>query len=333
MNKTYRKPIIAVIGAGAAGVMATLRGVLNNDQVLLFTGNAKTKKKSRAQWVRKVENVPGLMNLKHGIKDSNKQTIEFIQEGPFAKNLTLINNRTIEDIQKVGEDFILTDDKGETYHVNYVVIATGVMDKQPEIEGTIKTIFPYANVQAVDYCIRCDGHHALGKEVALIGHEESAAWVAIMLHERYAPFHITIMTDGKEPQFGEEVQKLLKAYHIDVNTKGLDGIRGDKKSGVLEGFYFCDGSYVPADFAFVSLGMIVYNDLAVKLGVDTDQRGFVTTDEKGQSSLENLYIAGDLRANTKKQIYTAWDSAVDALDDINQKIRKQFRQYTLAKGA
>ena len=63
--------------------------------------------------------------------------------------------------------------------------------------------------------------------------------------------------------------------------------------------------------------MIVYNDLAKQLGAELDERGFVLTDPRGQSSVKGLYVAGDLRAKTKKQIYTAWDSAVDCADYIN----------------
>jgi thioredoxin reductase (NADPH) len=75
--------------------------------------------------------------------------------------------------------------------------------------------------------------------------------------------------------------------------------------------------------------MLVYNKLALSLGTETDERGFVKTNNKGESSIEDLYVAGDLRANTKKQIYTAWDTAVDALDDINGKIRNSKREQVL----
>lgn len=316
---------IAIIGAGAAGMMAALRGVLNNDNVLLFGGSAKDKKRSRAQWVTKVENIPGFNIYKRGVLDPNKETLKFIEYSPFSKNLNFLKNTGVEEIIKQDNIFQLTTDKGEIHKARYVLLATGVMDVQPEIEGSIKTIFPYANVQSVDYCIRCDGHHVLGKETAVIGSSEDAAWVAILLHERYSPPNLTILTDGKIPSYSENVQKLLKHYHIDVITSGLDGVNGDIKEGQLKGFTFCNGSYLPVDFAFVGLGMLVYNKLATSLGTDTDERGFVTTNNKGESSIEGLYVAGDLRANTKKQIYTAWDTAVDSIDDINAKIRRTRR--------
>jgi len=320
---------IAIIGAGAAGMMAALRGVLNNDRIILFGGNSKDKKRSRAQWVSKVENTPGFTIYKKGVIDPNKETLKFIEDSPFSENLNFLKGAGVEEILKRNGYFSLTTDSGDSYDAKYVVLATGVMDVQPEIEGSIKTIFPYANVQSVDYCIRCDGHHVLGKETAVIGHTEDAAWVAILLHERYSPPNMTILTDGKNPEYSEKVKKLLKHYHIDVITSGLDGVKGDKSKGNLEGFYFCNGSYLPVDFAFISQGMLVYNKLALSLGTDTDERGFVKTNNKGESSINDLYVAGDLRANTKKQIYTAWDTAVDALDDINGKIRNRKREEVL----
>lgn len=323
---------IAIIGAGAAGMMAALRGVLNNDKILMLGGTSKDKKRSRAQWVGKVDNIPGYSIYKKGIQDPNKETLAFIESSPFSSNLTFHKSVGAEEIIKREENlFSIKGTNGEEFQSRYVVLATGVMDVQPEIEGTIKTIFPYANVQSVDYCIRCDGHHVLGKETAIIGHGESAAWIAILLHERYAPPHLTVLTDGKQPEYSEKVKTLLDLYKIDVKTGGLDGVRGNEKTGELEGFVMCDGTIHPVDFAFISLGMLVYNKLAASLKAETDERGFVTTDSKGQSSIAGLYVAGDLRANTKKQIYTAWDTAVDALDDINGKLRAHKRQLLLDK--
>ncbi|MCR9205710.1 MAG: NAD(P)/FAD-dependent oxidoreductase [Halobacteriovoraceae bacterium] len=322
---------LAIIGAGAAGIMAALRGVLNNDEVLLFGGTGKDKKRSRAQWVGKVENIPGFTIYEKGINDPNKETLKFIGESEFSENLTHLKNVGIENIEKDESLnlFILSASDGEVYKAKYVVLATGVMDVQPKIEGTIKKIFPYANVQSVDYCIRCDGHHVKGKETAIIGDGESAAWIAILLHERYQPPHLTVITDGAKPEYSEKVKKLLEIYKIQVIEKGLDGVRGDEKTGKLEGFYFCDGTYQPIDFAFVSMGMLVYNQLAQGLKAEVDERGFVKTNEKGESNIPGLYIAGDLRANTKKQIYTAWDTAVDSVDDINNKLRSEKREEYL----
>lgn len=323
---------IAVIGGGAAGVMAALRGVLNNDDVALFTGNAKAKKKSRAQWVSKVENMPGYHDYKKGIVNPNMDTLKWIKQSEFAERFTQMNNLSIDKIEKNDDGtFSLFDNKGETHQAKYVVLATGLMDVQPHIQGSIEPVLPYANVQLIDYCLRCDGHHVLNKNTSIIGHNSGAVWVATMLYERYKTPSMNILTNGEEPDFDETTQELIKLYGYNVYTSPIKEIDGNAKELVLNGFHLEDGTFVKNEIAFVSLGMLVYNQLAKGLGAELDRRGFVVTNKKGESTVEGLYAVGDLQADIKKQIYTAWDSAVDALDDINGKIRKIKRDARLAE--
>lgn len=317
---------VAVIGGGSAGTMAALRTVLNNDDCLFFPGSPKDKKKSRALWVRKVENMPAHLQYKRGIEEPNAETIKWIQQSAFAGRLHLQKNLGVTSVRAIeGGGFELTDSKGGVHRAGFVILCTGVMDVQPEINGSIETIFDYANAQTVDYCLVCDGHHVLGKRTTVIGHGNAAAWAAILLHERYAPPELTILTHGKPPEFEAETLALVERYGIKVEQDVITGIRGEERGKILRGFTLSTGQEIDSDICFVSLGMIVYNELALMLGAQVDNRGFVLTDDAGATSVPGLYVAGDLRANAKKQIYTAWDQAVSAANAINLKLRQQRR--------
>lgn len=316
---------VCVIGGGSAGVMAALRVVLNNDECLFFPGNAKDKKKSRALWVRKIENMPAHFNYKRGIEEPNAETLKWISESPFKNNLVNQKNIGVTKLEKDGEIFKITDSKNETHFAKYVILCTGVMDVQPEIKGSIETVFDYANAQTIDYCLICDGHHVFQKKASVIGHGNGAAWIAIMLHERYRPDNLTIFTNGKKAEFQADTQKLIEAYSIKVEESLITDIIGENKGQILKGFKLDNGKTVETDISFVALGMIVYNELAKQLGADLDERGFVKADEAGLTSVNGLYVAGDLKANTKKQIYTAWDTAVNSANAINMKIRASRR--------
>lgn len=324
MNKIPFYPV-AIIGGGSGGVMALLRTILNNQKCLFFPGSQKDKKKSRAFWVSKVENIPGYFHYKKGIEQPNKETIDWILKSPFKKNFFFKKNRGVISIKRNEEGFFLIeDDQGDTYLCQYVVLATGVMDIQPHIQGSIKSVFPYANASQIDYCLRCDGHHTLNKHTSVIGHNNGAGWVAIMLFERYQNPSMTIFTNGETPTFEEEVWALLNLYKIKVYEKEIIELKGNGKK--LEGMILKDGTFAESEICFVSLGMMVHNHLAKELGAAIDERGFVLTNEKGETSVPNLFVAGDLRAHTKKQIYTAWDQAVDSADTIDSRIRKANRK-------
>lgn len=305
--------------------MAVLRTVLNNDECLFFPGSPKDKKKSRAMWVRKVENMPAHLNYRRGIEDPNAETLKWITESPFRHNLHIYKNTGVTSLKKDGDSFVIIDSKGNEHFAQFVILCTGIMDVQPEIKGTIETVFDYANAQTIDYCLICDGHHVLNKKASVIGHGNGAAWVAIMLYERYQPSNMHIMTNGKKSEFLPDTQKLIDAYGIKVREESIADIEGEEKGKILKSFILSDGSKIECDIAFVSLGMIVYNELAKQLGAELDERGFVKADESGLTSIPGLYVAGDLKANTKKQIYTAWDTAVNAANAINMKLRASKR--------
>jgi thioredoxin reductase (NADPH) len=126
-----------------------------------------------------------------------------------------------------------------------------------------------------------------------------------------------IITNGKIPDFQKDTQLLIDKYGIKIIPKVILKIQGEDNGKRLHGFAFEDGTSVETDICFISLGMIVYNELAKQVGAELDERGFVKADESGLTSVPNLYVAGDLKANTKKQIYTAWDNAVNASNAIN----------------
>jgi thioredoxin reductase (NADPH) len=321
---------VCVIGGGSAGVMSVLRTVLNNDECLFFPGSPKDKKKSRALWVRKVENMPAHLQYKRGIEEPNAETLKWISESAFKDKLIIHKNVGVTKLTKNADGiFEITDTKGNLHHARYVILCTGVMDVQPKIQGSIDPIFDYANAQTIDYCLICDGHHVLGKSLSVIGSENSTAWVTIMLVERYGPSAVHILTNGEKPKFQDDTKKLLELYKVQIHESAIKEIVGSEKGKVLEGFVLDDGSRITTDMGFVSLGMIVYNELAKMLGADLDERGFVKADAAGETSVAGLYVAGDLKANTRKQIYTAWDMAVSSSIAINQKLRAQKREELL----
>lgn len=323
---------ICVIGGGSAGTMAVLRGVLNNDECLFFPGTPQDKKKSRALWVRKIENMPAHFQYKKGIEDPNAETLKWINESAFKDKLHIHKNTGVQSIRKNEYGvFEITDSNENIHFARYVVLCTGVMDVQPHIQGSIEAVFDYANAQTIDYCLICDGHHVLNKKTVVIGHTTGAAWIAIMLLERYNPPEMTILTNGEEPNFDKDTQKLLKLYNVRVVNSTITEIKGEEKGKVLKGFLLEDKNIIEAEMCFISLGMIVYNELAKQLGADLDARGFVIANEAGATNVPGLYVAGDLKANTRKQIYTAWDHAVSTMNAINLNLRTQKRRQLLSQ--
>ncbi len=322
--KTYP---IAIIGAGAAGQMAALRSVLNNRETLWFLGDGQTSRRSRATWVESVDNIPGMFDKKRPINGTTKEVIKFIENKPELATLLHTMKQAVTKIEKVDDHFILSS-KDETYHAQYIVLCTGTMDIQPLINGKMDPVFPYANRGDILYCIRCDGHKVMDQAVSVIGHSDGAASVAILLKERYDLPEVYLLTNGQSCEATDKTKKLIELYQIKIFEESIQTILGNPKAA-MEGFELSSGEKIMTPKAFISLGSVVYNDLVKPLGVELDSRDHLITDKHFETSVSGLYAAGDLVSGKKKQVYTAWDMAVDAVDHIDSQLRRQKREEKL----
>jgi len=327
---------VAVIGAGGAGQMAMLRGVLNHLDTVVFLGDADSTRRSRAAWVFGVENIPGMYDKKRPITSTTREVIRFIEKSEDLKRFLTTVKKAATSIEKRDDVFEISTSgskkgkdagssvSGERYRARFVVLCTGTADLQPEIGGSIEPIFPYANREDVLYCVRCDGHKTVRQSCAVIGHQATAGWIAVMLKERYDLPELHVLTHGKPFEGDGKLKELLKRYGITVHTDEIKEILGDPKKR-LEGFKVGDHD-VKVSRAFVSMGSLVYNELAKPLGVEVSEKDHIVTNARGETSVPGFYAAGDLVEGKKKQVYTAWDMAVDAVDSIDGKIRKMKRE-------
>lgn len=312
---------IAIIGAGAAGTMAVQRAVLNNNEVLLFAGAKQERRRSRGNWVRQVDNVPGLAKYKRTVLELRNEVLEELVQSPLSHNLYVIED-SIYFIEKGSDFFKLTDASGRTYYAKYVVLATGTMNEQPHIQGSIRPILKHSNAQTIAYCSLCDGHRSFGKKTAVIGYSESAARTALFLADNYKLPQMTILTNGHKHEFSQKSLKQIQNKNISIEEAPILDILGNAELKQLNGFKLDNGNVVEAEIGFVSLGIRPNNQLALQLGAQVDARGLVVTDSDGESSVPNLFVIGDLQANSMKQIYTAWQHAVDSMQTINQRLKE-----------
>ena len=157
-----------------------------------------------------------------------------------------------------------------------------------------------------------------------------------MIRERYGS-QVAILPAGEEPSWGDRRAGLLAANGVTVHTGRLVAVEGERRGATLRAIGLEGGECVKLDFAFIAMGLYrVYNDLAVALEAELEpsdepeERRHVLVDRNGETSVRGLFAVGDMAQRRDerimKQIYTAQEYAVRAVDTIDRRRRSRQRE-------
>ena len=326
---------IAIIGGGGAGTMAFLRSVLNYDRSVLFLGDADDKRRGRATWVAEVDNIPGMHDLQRPIISTTASTLKWIAQQEKLNDVGSTIKGSVTGVRVVDDGFKVSyRTRTDTLELaaRFVILATGLMDVQPEIGGSIEPVFPFANRGDVLYCLRCDGHRTIGHRLSVIGGGDTGVGIAALMHERYGHEGIAVLSNGESfDAISDRSRELVEAYGLELYEQPLAEVLGEPKGEGLTGFRLLGDTVVETTRCIIALGTIVYNELLTALGGEVDGDGRVIVSSVYETSVPGFFAVGDLVAGRKLQIYTAWDEAVDAADEINRRLRKMKRQAALGR--
>ena len=97
-----------------------------------------------------------------------------------------------------------------------------------------------------------------------------------------------------------------------VQIYGDDFVKGVKVENVETG----KEEDISCEGVFVSIGEIPQNDLAVSMGVEVDEKGYIETDEKMETNISGVYAAGDVTGGIRQIVTAVSEGAIAALNSL-----------------
>ena len=300
MEKTYD---IVVVGGGPAGLTAGLYGLRNGKSVVVIE-----KAVFGGQIVNspKVENIPGFNSI------SGEEFGDLMMNQVTSQGGELMFDE-VTSVESQNDEVIVKTDMGQEIHGKTCILAT----------GTTHRVLGLANEEnligkKIHFCAVCDGNLYKGKKVIMIGGGNSALVDSNFLVDIVDK--LVILQDL--PMFtGEQrlQEKLFANEKVEahVSCKILEYVViGDEFKGVkysengIEKFEECDG-------VFLAVGLVPDNKAFVNVA-DLDEKGYFNTDESSLTKTKNIFVAGDCRKKTLRQVATACaDGAYAAIAAIN----------------
>lgn len=292
---------IIVVGGGVSGMTAALYALRNGKSVLLIEGTSIGGQIAQSP---KVENYPTHISIS-GAK---------LSEDLFEQITSLGVDFEFDNIEYIDKSdvFHLKGEFGE-YEGKSVVIANGVKHRKLNLPNEEALIG-----HGVYYCALCDGPFYTGREVTLIGDGNTALQYALLLSDICSKVNLVIMFDKF---FGDDnlvnaVENRSNIY-ITKNAKTVELIGEDELKGVR--FEKSNGETFVIENTplFVAIGQIPDNKKFENLA-DLTKDGYFDSDETTTTKTPGLFVAGDTRKKSVRQVATAIsDGAVAATSACN----------------
>jgi thioredoxin reductase len=201
---------------------------------------------------------------------------------------------------------------GERFRSRKLLLATGVVDNLPPIDG-----FRELYGLSVFHCPYCDGWEVRDQPLAIYGRGDRGSGVALELTQWSRD--LVLCTDGPS-EFDEETAGKLQRNGIRVVEERVKKLEG--QDGVLTHVVFANGERLPRRALFFSTGQYQRSDLMDRLGCEFNEKGTVRTGKYETTHLPGLFVAGDASRAVQWVVVAAAEGA-EAAFAINTDLIKE----------
>lgn len=219
-------------------------------------------------------------------------------------------NAHVAEARCANGGFEVVIEEGATLRCRRLLLATGVVDELPRIEG-IEPLYG----RSVWHCPYCDGWEARDQPLAAYGRGHDGVELAVGL--KTWSDDIILFTDGGHPPTREE-RDLLQCEGVRWHSGRIARLEGTE--GQLERVVLASGESIPRRGLFFHTQPRQRSLLAQKLGCTFTRRGAVKTRKLEDTGVPGLYVAGDASRDVQFVIVAAAEGAKAALA-INKSLR------------
>jgi thioredoxin reductase (NADPH) len=293
---------VAIVGGGPAGLAAAIYAAREGMDAIVIDKSALG---GQSGVTERIDNYPG---FPEGIGGSELAERFIAQARRYL--VELLPAVSVAEIGSDGEDVVVRLGTGQEVAAHAMILATGSSYRRLGVPGEDDLLGA-----GVHFCATCDGPFYKGsEELMVIGGGNSALEEGLFLTQ-FAK-RIRVLQRGPELSASRLLQdKVLNhpqfSVHTNIEVKELQG------KSRLEGVVARDTAtgeefrWNPAA-AFVFIGLDPNTEF-VKDKVALDDRGFIQADAMFQTSVSGVFVAGDVREGSTKQLGSAVGDGIAAL--------------------
>jgi thioredoxin reductase len=280
---------VVIVGAGPAGLSAALiLGRCRRSVLLCDTGRPRNAASQALHGYLTRDGIPPHEFLEIGRR-------ELARYDTVHQRQVEVTAATCRENQQF--DVTLAD--GTVVRSRKLLLATGVMDNLPAIEG-----FRELYGRSVFHCPYCDGWEVRDQPLAVYG--RGARGLGLALELTAWSRDLILCTDGPGEIAPDDLGRLAR-NGVTVREDRI--ARLDGADGLLQFVVFDNGERMARRALFFTTGQFQRSDLSARLGCEINDKGTVRTGKYETTHLEGLYVAGDASRAVQWVIVAAAEGA------------------------
>jgi thioredoxin reductase (NADPH) len=312
---------LAIVGGGPAGLAAAMYAAREGIDTLVIDKSAMG---GQAGVTEKIDNYPGFPDGIGGGELADRFVAQAKRYG-----VELLSAVSVEQICPDESDRTVGVklSSGQEVCASAVIVATGSTYRRLGVPGEDDLIGA-----GVHFCATCDGPFYRGaKELLVVGGGNSGLEEGLFLSQ-FAD-RIRIVQRAPELTASRLVQdKVREQANFDIHTStSVTELVG--KNGKLHQVK-AHNSETGEDFTWEPAGAFVFIGLDPNTGflgdsLALDEWGFIVTDDSFATSMPGVFAAGDVRADSTKQLGSAVGDGIAALLQVRAYLRRRHEMRTV----
>lgn len=290
-----------IVGAGPAGLSAALILGRCRRRVLICDAGSPRNAASHA--------LHGFLS-RDGIEPAELLRLAREQLKPYQT--VVLRHGEITEASSSGKGFVLTFKGNVQVRCRKLLLATGVIDHVPEIEG-LEPLYG----RSVFHCPYCDGWEMQDRPIAIYGRGDQGLGLALELTQWSDD--LLLCTDGPSQLSKEGLQRLAR-HKIQLREERIKRLEG--ADGALRKIVFATGAQAARTAMFFSTGHHQRSDLAEQLGCEITEQGCIRTGDYEATNVPGVYAAGDVSRMVQLVVVAAAEGAQAAFA-INKELLKE----------
>ena len=325
---------VVVVGGGPAGLTTALYTTRLGHRTAVFEAGG-----GRHASVGNVHNLFGVSEDVSG-QQLAKHAVDQFEEygGTYVLD-------AVDSVRQTGDGFAVEATHG-TVEADRVVFATGFSDVGPSVPGLMEF-----TGRGLHYCLHCDAYTLGDGRVFVLGHDDHAATVAMLMLNFTAD--VDLLLDGHDPAWSDDTERQLRAHPVDRidepvvgafprdegaadQREAADGRAGSEATRDratdpwLGGLTFADdgaGEQVDREYlgGFAMYGKEYNTGLAESLGCALADDGAIRVDGNYETSVDGAYAVGDVTHGQNQTVVAMGDGA-----RAGMALHKDLRRYPLS---